>query len=106
MSAKSLNNLSPSVFNTELSFSSDQHSYENSSSTQGKLIKLFYKTNRYEKYSKIVTVIELCNKILKNTLLKDLSPNKIKAVVNNFYILRGKIYRTLPKIFQSNYFNY
>ena len=34
--SKSLNNLSPSVFTT-----TDQHNYENSSSTQGNLIKLF-----------------------------------------------------------------
>ena len=43
--SKSLNNLSPSVFNTWFSFSSDQHNYETSSSTQGNLTKLFYKTN-------------------------------------------------------------
>ena len=39
--SKSLNNLSPSVFNTWFVFSSDQHSYETSCSTQGILIKLF-----------------------------------------------------------------
>ena len=38
---KSLNNLSPSVFNIWFTFSSDQRKYENSSSTQGNLIKLF-----------------------------------------------------------------
>ena len=53
--SKSLNNLSPSVFNTWFSFSSDQHNYETSSSTQGNLTKLFYKTNRYGKYSIIVS---------------------------------------------------
>ena len=39
--SKSLNNLSPSIFNTWFSFSSDQHNYETSSSAQGNLIKLF-----------------------------------------------------------------
>ena len=39
--SKSLNNLSPSIFNTWFSFSSDQDNYE-TSSTQGNLIKLFY----------------------------------------------------------------
>ena len=39
--SKSLNNLSPSVFNTWFRFSSDQHNYETSSSTQGNLTKLF-----------------------------------------------------------------
>ena len=87
--SKSLNNLSPSVFNTWLVFSSDQHSYETSSSTQGILIKLFYKTNRYGKYSITISVAESRNKLqkqLKNTLLKDLYPNKIKTGVNNFYL--------------------
>ena len=45
--SKFLNNLSPSVFNTWFSFSSDQHNYETSCYTQGNLTKLFYKTNRY-----------------------------------------------------------
>ena len=39
--SKSFNNLSPSVFNTWFSFSSDQHNCETSSSTQGNLTKLF-----------------------------------------------------------------
>ena len=42
--SKSLNNLTPSVFSTWFSFSSDQHNYETSSSTQGNLTKLFCKT--------------------------------------------------------------
>ena len=77
--SKSLNNLLPSVFNTWFTFSSD---------TQGNLIKLFYKTKRYGKYSVTVSAVESWNKIqkqLKNILLKDLSPNKTKAVVSNFY---------------------
>ena len=51
-------------------------------------MKLFYKTNRYGKYSVTVSAVELWNKIqkqLKSTLLKDLSPNKIEKVVTNFY---------------------
>ena len=87
--SKSLNNLSPSFFNTWFSFSSDQHNYETSSSTQGNLMKHFYKTNRYGKYSITVSAIELLDKIrkqLKNMLLKNLSPNKIKTVVTNFYL--------------------
>ena len=41
------------------------------------------------KYSITVTAIELWNKIqrqLKNMLLKNLSPYKIKTVVTNFYL--------------------
>ena len=86
--SKSLNNLSPSIFNTWFSFSSDQHRYETSSSTQGNLMKPFYKTDRYGKYSITVNAVESWIKIqkqLKSILLKDLSPNKIETVVTNFY---------------------
>ena len=50
--------------------------------TQGNLMKLFYKTDRHEKYSITVTAVESWNKIqkqLKCVLLKDLSPNKINS---------------------------
>ena len=86
--SKSLNNLIPSVFSTWFSFSSDQHNYEASSSTQGNLTKLFYTTNRYGKYSITVSAVESWNKIqkqLKDMLLKDLPPRKIKTIVSNFY---------------------
>ena len=86
--SKSLNNLTPSGFRTWFSFSSDQHNYETSSSTQGNLTKLSYKTNRYGKYSVTVSAVGLWNKIqkqLKDMLLKDLSPKKIKTIVSSFY---------------------
>ena len=75
--SKSLNNLSPSVFNTWFSFSSDQYNYETSSSTQVNLLKVFYKTKRYGKYSISVSAVDSWNKIqkkLKDLLLRDLSP--------------------------------
>ena len=81
--SKSLNNLTRSIFNTWFSFSSDQHNYETSSSTQGNLMKLFYKTNRYGKYSITVSAVESWNKIqkqLKNMLLKNLFPFKLKQL--------------------------
>ena len=84
-----INNLTLSVFSTWFSFSSDQHNYETSSSTQGNLTKLFYKTNRYGTYSITVGPVESWNKIqkqLKDMLLKDLSPRKIKTIVRNFYL--------------------
>ena len=56
--SKSLNNLSLSVFNRWFSVSSDQHNYETLSSTQGNLMKLFYKTKRYGKYSITVSAVE------------------------------------------------
>ena len=49
-------------------------------------MKLFYKTNRYRI---TISAVELWNKIqkqLKNMLLKNLSPYKIKTVVTNFYL--------------------
>ena len=51
--------------------------------------KLFYKTNRYGKYSITVSAVELWSKIqkhLKGMLLKHLSPRKIKTIVSNFYL--------------------
>ena len=63
--SKSLNNLSPSIFNTWFSFSSDPHNYEASSSTQGNLINFFYKTNGYGKYSITVSAVESRNKVQK-----------------------------------------
>ena len=86
--SQSLNNLPLSIFNTWFNFSSEQHNYETSSSTQGNFMKLFYKTNRYGKYSVAISTVESWNKIhkqLKSMLLKDLSPNKIKIVVTSFY---------------------
>ena len=70
-------------------FSSDQHNHETSSSTQGNLIKRFYKTKRYGKYSITASAVESWNKIqkqLKDVLLKQLSPNKIKTTVSDFYL--------------------
>ena len=86
--SKSLSKLSPSVFNTWFSFSSDQLNYETSNSTQGNLTKLFYKTNKYGKYSITVSAVESWNRIqkqVKNILLKDLPANKTKTVVSSFY---------------------
>ena len=79
---QTLNNLLPSVFNTWFTFSSDQH-------LRKILIKCFYKTKRYGKYSITVSAVESWNKIqkqLKDVLLKQLSPNKIKTIVSDFYL--------------------
>ena len=87
--SKSVINLTPSVFSTWFSSSSDKHNYETSSSTQGNITKLFYKTSRYGKYSISVKAIESWNKIqkqLKYMLLKYLSSRKIKTIVSNFYL--------------------
>ena len=50
-------------------------------------MKLFYKTNRYGKYSITVSAVESWNKIqkeLKNILLKNLSPYKVKQLSLTF----------------------
>ena len=47
------------------------------------MMKLFYKTNRYGKYSITVNAVESWNKIqkqLKSILLKDLTPIKLKQL--------------------------
>ena len=109
--SKSLNNLSPSVFNTWFSFSSDQHNYETSSSTKGNLINHFCKTKNYGKYSITVSAVEARNKIqkqLKDSLLRDLSSIKLKQLsvifilnhINNSVIMQ-KLYLTLIIVISS-----
>ena len=56
--SKSVSNLTPSVFNTWLSFSSDQHNYETSSFRQVNLIKSSYRANRYGKHSIIASAVD------------------------------------------------
>ena len=87
--SKHLNNLSLSDFTTWFSFSSGHHNYETSSSTQDNLIKIFYKTKRYGKYSTTVSDIESWSKIrkqLKDLILRDLSPCKIKKIISDLYL--------------------
>ena len=62
---------------------------------KGLLRKTFYKTSTYGKYSNSMNVsaVESWTRLqtqLKNILLKDLSLNKIKAVVSNLNILSCK----------------
>ena len=52
-----LNSTNALLFKMRKLISSDQHDYETSSSTQGNLMKLFYKTNRYGKYSITISAI-------------------------------------------------
>ena len=91
-----MNNASPSVFNTEFSFSSYQHNIKISSSIKANVKKLFYKTNRYGKYSVTVSPIEPCKKIqkqLKDMLLKDskaMAPHKFHHTTHYFSKLLTK----------------
>ena len=71
------------VFNTWFSFSSDQHEYATSNSTQGNLMKLVYKSNSYGKYSITVSAAESWNKIQKKLIicyLKIYPPIKLKQL--------------------------
>ena len=81
--SKSLNNLSPSIFNKWSSSSSDQQeTFKPHETYFVRQIDMGWKS------SITISAVELWNKIqkqLKNMLLKDLSPNKIKTVVTNFY---------------------
>ena len=57
--------------------------------TQGKLTKLFYKINRYAKYSITVGAVESWNKIqkqLKDILLKIYPPRKLKQLLVIFIL--------------------
>ena len=104
--SKSLNKLTPSVFSKWFSFSLDQHAYETSSSTQGNLTKLFYKTNIYRKTQSLQVLFELWNKIqkqLKGMLVQDLSLREIKTIDSNFYL---KSYWNSSLIIQENWFWY
>ena len=91
--SKLVSNLTPPVFNTWFSFSSDQHNYETSSSRQGYLIKSSYWTNRYGKYSKIASAVDSydkmtnwhCWKIYPRIILKQLSVIFILNHSNNYY---------------------
>ena len=50
---------------------------------------VFYETITYGKYSMTVSAVESWNEIqkqLKDTLLKYLSPKKIKTIVSNFHL--------------------
>ena len=75
--------------------------------TQGNLMKLFYKTNRYGNYSITVSAIESWNKIqkqLKNMLLKNLSPYKVSLIFvlnyinNSFYHVKIYLRRMISII--------
>ena len=71
--SKCLNNTSPSIFKMWFSFSSDQHQQK------PQVLHRVITVSAAGSWNKI-------QKQLKNMLLKDLSPNKIKTVVTNLYL--------------------
>ena len=82
--SKFINSLSPPVFNNWFTFCSNVHSYETTSSDSCKLFKLSFRSNLYEKNLIAVNAINDWNKAqtsLGDTILKDLTPNKIKTII-------------------------
>ena len=82
--SKFVNSLLPPVFNNWFIFCSDVHNYETTSSATCKLFKPSFRTNLYGKNSITVNAIDAWNKAqtsLADTILKDLTPNKIKTII-------------------------
>ena len=78
--SKHINSLLPPVFNNWFTFCSNVHNYETTSSATCKLFKPFFCTNLYGNISITVNAIGTWNKAqtsLGDTILKDLTPNKI-----------------------------
>ena len=82
--SKFINSLLPPVFNNWFTFCSNVHNYETTSSATCKLFKPSFRTNLYGKNSITVNAIDAWNKAqtsLGDTILKDLTPNKIKTII-------------------------
>ena len=82
--SKFINSLLPPVFSNWFTFCSNVHNYETTSPATCKLFKLSFCTNLYGKNSITVNAIDTWNKAqtsLADTILKDLTPNKIKTII-------------------------
>ena len=81
---KFINSLLPPVLKNWFTFCSNVHNYESTSSASCKVFKPSFRTNLYGKKSITVNAIDAWNKAqtsLGDTILKDLTPNKIKAII-------------------------
>ena len=82
--SKLFNRFLPPIFNNWSSFCSSIHNYETTSSATGKLFKLSFCTNLCGKNPITINAIDASNKAqasLGDTILKDLTPNKIKIIL-------------------------
>ena len=82
--SKFINSLLPPVFNNWFTFWSNVHNYETTSSATCKLFKPSFRTNLYGKKSITLNAIDAWNKAqtsLVDTILKNLTPNKIKTII-------------------------
>ena len=82
--SKFINSLLPPVFNNWFTFCLNIHNYETTPSTTCKLFKPSFRTNLYGKNSITINAIDAWNKpqtSLGDTIVKDLTPNKIKTII-------------------------
>ena len=82
--SKFINSLLPPVFNNWFTFCSNVHDYETTSSATCKLFKPSFPTHLYRKNSITVNATDTWNKAQTSpgdTILKDLTPNKIKTII-------------------------
>ena len=82
--SKFINSLLPAVFNNWFTFCSNIHNYERTSSATCKLFQPSFPTNLFGKNSIAINAIDAWNKAqtsLGDTILKDLTPNKIKTII-------------------------
>ena len=82
--SKFINSLLPPVFNNLLNLCSNIHNYETTSSSTCKLFKSFFRINLYGRNSLTINAPEAWNKAqtsFGDTILKDLTPNKIKTIL-------------------------
>ena len=81
--SKFINSLLPPVFNNWITFCSNVHNYEITSSATCKVFKPSFRTNLYGKNSIIVNAIDAWNKAQTSLAdaIKDLTPNKIKTII-------------------------
>ena len=82
--SKFINSLLSPVFNNWLTFCSNIHNYETTSSATCKLFKPSFRTNLNGKNLSTINTSDTWNKAqtsLGNTILKDLASNKIKTII-------------------------
>ena len=82
--SKFINSLLPPVFNNWVTFCCNVLNYETTSFATCKLFKPSIRTNLNGKNSIAANAIDTWNKVqtsLSDTILKDLTPNKIKTII-------------------------
>ena len=80
--SKFINSLLPPVFNNWFTFCSNIHNYETTSSATCKLFKTSFRTNF--SFSKCYRRWNKAQISLRDTILKDLTPNKMKRMIDSY----------------------